>query len=338
MLSIILDEREHQLFEKMSLFKEKETNIFGLIELKKQVLPLGDIIINHLPEIKNKKVKSKYIQSTLTTEQGEPIQSSTPTTEQGEPKQSTTPTTEQGEPIQSSTPTTEQGEPIQSSTPTTEQGEQPSSQIIAIFERKTFTDLFASIKDGRYTEQSYRLSNSIDILQTKIFYIIEGMISTLSNKEQKLLHSTITSLEIFKGFSVLRTQNTQETAEFILTMTDKIGRDLKNKKQIFGRTTTSSPPEKPYCSVVKTIKKENITPQNIGEIVLCQIPGISSVTAVSIMKQFSGSFIKLLETIKEDPKCLEKIQYETNGKLRKINKSTAETISKYFQPQNLENV
>jgi ERCC4-type nuclease len=299
MLSIILDEREHQLFEKMSLFKEKETNIFGLIELKKQVLPLGDIIINHLPEIKNKKVKSKYIQSTLTTEQGEPIQSSTPTTEQGE---------------------------------------QPSSQIIAIFERKTFTDLFASIKDGRYTEQSYRLSNSIDILQTKIFYIIEGMISTLSNKEQKLLHSTITSLEIFKGFSVLRTQNTQETAEFILTMTDKIGRDLKNKKQIFGRTTTSSPPEKPYCSVVKTIKKENITPQNIGEIVLCQIPGISSVTAVSIMKQFSGSFIKLLETIKEDPKCLEKIQYETNGKLRKINKSTAETISKYFQPQNLENV
>lgn len=312
MISIIIDEREHQLFEKMTLCKEKEN--FGLIELKKQVLPLGDIVINCLTEIKNKKNNSK-----IKTKENKIIDTDTTYTREPEPE----PTNSGGEPEPE--PTNTGGEPEPEIT-------EPGSQTIAIIERKTFTDLFASIKGGRYTEQSYRLSNSIDISQTKIFYIIEGMISTLSNKEQKLLHSTITSLEIFKGFSVLRTQNAQETAEFILTMADKIYRDLKNKKQIFGiqKNTTITEPKKPYCSVVKTIKKDNITPQNIGEIVLCQIPGISSVTAVSVMKHFSGSFVKLLETVKEDPKCLEKIQYETNGKLRKINKSTAETIIKYF--------
>ena len=44
--------------------------------------------------------------------------------------------------------------------------------------------------------------------------------------------------------------------------------------------------EKDYVSVVKKVKKENITPENIAEIMLCQIPGISSVTALAIMDKF----------------------------------------------------
>ena len=31
---------------------------------------------------------------------------------------------------------------------------------------------------------------------------------------------------------------------------------------------------------------ENVTPENIAEIMLCQIPGISSVTALAIMDKF----------------------------------------------------
>jgi hypothetical protein len=87
--------------------------------------------------------------------------------------------------------------------------------------------------------------------------------------------------------------------------------------------------EADYCDVVKKVKKENVTPENIGEIILCQIPGISSVTAKTIMKQFHG-FPNFIEEMNNNPKCLDNIQIENNGKKRKINKSSIENIKKYL--------
>mgnify|MGYP003329847076 CR=1 FL=1 len=43
-----------------------------------------------------------------------------------------------------------------------------------------------------------------------------------------------------------------------------------------------------YASMIKKEKKLNITPENIGDIILCQIPGISSTTAMAIMEKFNG--------------------------------------------------
>jgi plasmid maintenance system antidote protein VapI len=78
------------------------------------------------------------------------------------------------------------------------------------------------------------------------------------------------------------------------------------------------------------VKKDNITPENIGEIMLCQIPGISSVTAIAIMKQF-GTFPKLIMALQENPQCLDGMACETaNGKTRKISKSSIENIHKFF--------
>ena len=88
--------------------------------------------------------------------------------------------------------------------------------------------------------------------------------------------------------------------------------------------------DKDYVNVIKKVKKENITSDNIGEIMLCQIPGISSVTALAIMKQM-GSLPKLLKELENEPNCLKDISY-TNaaGQTRKINKSTGEIIKKYL--------
>jgi hypothetical protein len=80
---------------------------------------------------------------------------------------------------------------------------------------------------------------------------------------------------------------------------------------------------------VKKVKKENVTQENIGEIMLCQVPGISAVTAVAIMKHFT-SFYHLLESCKNDPKCLENMKYESGGKMRKINKSSIASIYRFF--------
>jgi len=198
---------------------------------------------------------------------------------------------------------------------------------VILVERKTFADLFASIKDGRYEEQSHRLLHASEFPPHSIFYVLEGMMSQLRHSgEKSIVHSAATSLSFFKGFSIHRTATIHETAEWLIHMADKIDREFgKGTLPYYLRTQDSNP--EPYCSVIKKVKKENVTPENMGEIILCQIPGISSATAVAVMKLFQGNIQQMLQTIQTDPTCLENIVMESG---RKINRSTAENIKKYL--------
>jgi ERCC4-type nuclease len=213
---------------------------------------------------------------------------------------------------------------------------------LVLIERKSLADLLASIKDGRYEEQSYRLIHSSGFHPHNIVYIIEGMFSQLrSPMEKKIIYSAMTSLNFFKGFSATRTCSIQETAEMILSIAEKVEREIgKGKTPHFMNKTgeenlslenTVLPTN--YCTVVKKTKKDNITPDNIGEIILCQIPGISSITAISIMKQFT-TFPRLIEELKMNPLCLDNIVIETNGKTRKINKSSIQNIKSFLLGSN----
>ena len=70
-----------------------------------------------------------------------------------------------------------------------------------IIERKSVSDLVASIKDGRYEEQSYRLINSSGMYRSHIVYIIEGGLSQLINPvEKKMVYSAMNTLQFIKGF------------------------------------------------------------------------------------------------------------------------------------------
>lgn len=233
------------------------------------------------------------------------------------------------------------------------------SQDVVLIERKSLQDLLASIKDGRYDEQSYRLHHSSGYHTHNIVYIIEGQFSTLRNPaiEKKIALSAMISLSLIKGFSVIRTNSLQETAEWICAAADKLSRDFsKNKTLRFTNSpnlgnqeekdpeieadheVTNTILEKEpanYCSVVKKSKKENITPQNIGEILLCQIPGISSVSAIAIMKEFDNSFPRFLENLKQDPTCIDTISCSTtksdgSAKKRKLAKSLCDNIRAFL--------
>ena len=80
----------------------------------------------------------------------------------------------------------------------------------------------------------------------------------------------------------------------------------------------------------KKVKKENITCENIGAIMLCQIPGVSSATALTIMEKYKTiqNLIKELET---NPNTLKDIS-STNakGQTRKINKSSIANIIQFL--------
>ena len=62
---------------------------------------------------------------------------------------------------------------------------------------------------------------------------------------------------------------------------------------------------------------------------MSQIPGISSVTSIAIMKHFN-SFPHFIQEIQKNPNVLDNICIENNGKKRKINKTSIQSIQKYF--------
>lgn len=87
-----------------------------------------------------------------------------------------------------------------------------------------------------------------------------------------------------------------------------------------------------YCSVLK-VKKEknaNVTPENIGVIMLSTIPGISTKTAVVIMNEFK-TIGQLIKSFEQNPYCLNHVCIETGGgKSRKITSTCIENIRKYL--------
>lgn len=227
---------------------------------------------------------------------------------------------------------------------------------VLLIERKSFSDLLASIKDSRYEEQSYRLLNSSGLPPHSVVYLLEGVLSQLRTPiEKKILYSSMVSLNFFKGFSVHRTSSVRETAEWVLHMADKIDREFNKGKlpyyltqpyiRMFSKPVSENesreetieqvpenvfePSTSNYCTVVKKTKKENVTPENIGDIILCQIPGISSTTAMAIMKKFN-CFPHFIEELNKNPECINDLSYEKNGKQRKINKTSIENIKKYL--------
>lgn len=206
-----------------------------------------------------------------------------------------------------------------------------------IIERKTLSDLASSLRDGRYREQSYRL-NGITLHNHNIIYLIEGEKEKYSNRFTKVPYSTLMvtmhCIQYYKGFSLFKTRNIVETAEYILRITDKMKRE-KKKDSHYNMDISNN---KTYTDVVKREKKANIRPDNVGEIILSQIPGISSKSSKSIMSNFN-SLYDLLTKLKENKNCLDNIELvSANGNKRRISQTVKNNIIKYllYQKNNPE--
>ena len=221
-----------------------------------------------------------------------------------------------------------------------------------IIERKTISDLLASIKDGRYEEQSYRL-NGLNHHNHNIIYLIEGDVNKNNyfkprNDNEKLMaYSSMFSLNYYKGFSVFRSFSIEETAMIICNMTYKLDKSLSSNKKAFysnnntftqenqelnntNEINTKEQSEKDYVNVIKKVKKENVTPDNIGEIMLCQIPGISAVTSLAIMEKYK-TLPNLIKELEMNCDCLKDITFtNSKGQIRKINKTSLANIVKFL--------
>ena len=211
-----------------------------------------------------------------------------------------------------------------------------SGKELLIIERKTLRDLAASIKDGRYEEQSYRL-NSCETPNHNIIYLIEGNMgqynSSKGRLDKKTLWSSMFSILYYKGFSVFRTQSVDESAECIIRFVDKVKRETKvpyHQKNEAQPNINVSTKEEQYASVIKRVKKNNINTENIGEIMLMQIPGVSAACAGVIMKEHK-TIKNLIQALEENSKCLDMLSMKgKNDKMRKLTKPCIANIYNYL--------
>lgn len=179
----------------------------------------------------------------------------------------------------------------------------PDDQPAVLFERKTFADLEASIRDGRYDEQSFRLRYSGVCAPHNVVYVIEGRDYEGTNWE--MIESAMASLHFHKGFSVMRTDSVSDTARLILQIARKLGKE--HGKRPLAHPNGGQPPQvedesqaEEYACVVKAVKKDNISRDNIGAIMLRQVPGVSGRIATAIMARpdVRGSIDALIQLLK----------------------------------------
>ena len=217
-----------------------------------------------------------------------------------------------------------------------------------VIERKSVADLLSSVKDGRYAEQSYRLGNCFPN-RHNILYLIEGPVR---DHDKKLVFACMASLNYFKGFSITRTVSLAETAQYIEITADKIARELEKGTSVINlvpvtvsvahTSTTVTPSDNApiievqqatstfdYCSVVKVAKKANITRDNIGQLMLMQIPGISSTISGEIMRPFA-TFAAFIDHLRTEPAYLDTIVLESSGKKRKLGSNIIAAIKEYL--------
>lgn len=214
-----------------------------------------------------------------------------------------------------------------------------------LIERKTINDLAASIVDGRYKEQSFRLNKALEE-GYKVFYFIEGNMDLYTGSISKnTLISTIYSLT-HKGFQVLLTKNSKESSLFILQFAEKMkiekckhekmktnlelknnsnsNQDIESKVEVKSEVEVDTDNKNKFCKelsyentegIVQKKKNKNITKENISVFMLCQIPGISITTAGILLEKY-GHISKLIIAINKNPNEMNDFEYikETNIK------------------------
>jgi ERCC4-type nuclease len=146
--------------------------------------------------------------------------------------------------------------------------------IIFIIERKTFTDLSASICDNRFREQKQRLIDSV-CDPNKIIYLLEGNKKIIKNLSKTIIDSSVLNLIFRHHYNIIFTQDLQDTLDNILLLCKKVrtGEFNKNLNDI---------------GPLKLIKKSDKLSNNIFINQLQQIPGVSSDIANAIKNKYKN--------------------------------------------------
>ena len=197
---------------------------------------------------------------------------------------------------------------------------------LLMIERKTVRDLIASIKDGRYKEQSNRLSH----VQCPVWWIIEGTVPRYPNhaSDHSMMFGAIATLGLIKRFTPVRTATTAETALLLRKLVDKC---IQYKVGADGGCEQESACAEPEAVPHKRFKGDCITKANVQQLMLAQIPGVSVARAEAILSVIPLSDILAGKPIPRTIKCVG--TGKTNVSPRAIPKNVIQAVEDYLQPE-----
>lgn len=208
--------------------------------------------------------------------------------------------------------------------------------VVLIIERKTILDLKASIIDKRRVEQKERLKT---VPRHRIMYLIEGDIAfPLEDKIDKFPVSTLVSAilntQLRDGIAVYKTISTNETAELIRAIYQKLNKDLESLFCMDNLAPEGLEGSAHYCSTLRTQKKANITPEVWFIHLLCLIPQITEKIAVQIVREFPTLKV-LMDTYDkmniDGNELLSDLTYSIKGgKVRRIGSKSSVRIYNFF--------
>jgi ERCC4-type nuclease len=183
-----------------------------------------------------------------------------------------------------------------------------NDDVLLIIERKTVTDLCASITDGRFRQQKERLIQSVNDDYEKVLFIIEG-----PKVSKPMVDGAILNMMYKHKFRVLATKDMNDTFNNVILLYKKFaGKE-------FSSSTTSVVP-------VKLQSKRNKIDENIMAVQLSAIPGVSYSTALKIANIYP-TMQRLVTALGESGETsLAMIEIERGGKASRLGKAIAKKI------------
>ena len=198
------------------------------------------------------------------------------------------------------------------------------SKDILVIERKTMSDLYSSIQDGRYKEQKIRLMNHYS--RKQIVYIIEGTISSSTKffkKAKPITDGALLNMAFRDKLTVIRTKDIGETCSILYKIGGKI---IKNPEFFKNENEKESNISKiNYLDTIKICKKDNMTPKLCNIVQLSQIPGVSKQMGEIIIEKYGSLTHLILEYTKLND-LKDKLEFLKNIEL--TNRKIGPVISK----------
>lgn len=178
----------------------------------------------------------------------------------------------------------------------------PEHGCVMVIERKTLSDLYSSVIDGRYHEQKSRLSAmKADKPLMKVCYIVEGLTKQLDARHSKVVSGCVLNMQLRDNISVFRTDSVEDTAALLLSI-------LKKYESEPSAYITASPrAAEHYQCTIKTRKRDNIDVKTCFIAQLCMIPSISRKKADALVSHFKVETMDALLSQLHSPATLEQV-------------------------------
>ena len=195
-----------------------------------------------------------------------------------------------------------------------------------VFERKTMSDLAASIKDGRYREQKLRLLAHCE--RSALAYIIEGGHSFASDRvtvhglSHKAVSGALINTMYRDGIRIVHTQTAEETAHFLTGLATRIAKDPDSFCMQRNSRSSSTCSEYAQASI-QARRTKRMGTEHVFATQLSIIPGVSPTLGSAIAARYDtmANFLHVLASMESHSHRLRSLQA-----LPQVGKKTANSI------------